>query len=101
VGGYGRNVQFQGVAARQAEVVVRVVQGLGVGGEVVGVHGVETASAGEGVAKSPRAGAHIGDAVAGRVGGGRGHNIKGGWVGLWACAYVIVLKLTPSMTPIP
>jgi hypothetical protein len=32
VGGYGRHVQCQGVAARQAEVVVGVVQGLGVGG---------------------------------------------------------------------
>jgi hypothetical protein len=36
------------------------------------------------------AGAHIGDAVAGQLGGGCGHNVKGGWVGLWACAYVIL-----------
>jgi hypothetical protein len=51
---------------------------LGVWREVVGVHGVKTARAGEGVAKSARAGAHIGDAVAGRVDGGCGHNIKAG-----------------------
>jgi hypothetical protein len=51
----------------------------------VGVHGVETAGAGQGVAEGPSAGAHIGDAVAGWVGGG-GHNKKAGELGL--CDYV-------------
>jgi hypothetical protein len=51
-----------------------------VGGEVVGVHGVKTTCAGQGVAEGPRAGAHIGDAVAGRMGSG-GQNKKAGGLG--------------------